>query len=893
MKCLCFYVLYLYCRKGYGKVKGMSTGQAAGDGLDLGRLNPAQRAAAEELDENILLLAPAGTGKTDTLAYRVANIILSGRAQPEEILCLTFTNKACREMRQRIEERAGAGGLRVPVKTFHGFCYDIIKTEAKRSPELFADFTIVDEVDCQSLLREISENKWPVRALQALTSLLKESQAIYREQDGRPLSRQETLERLLLEQQGRVRSLAVDDRYSFYQQLYQGWCKWGASLAGEYDERLRDMHGLDFTDLIVRAQALLSDREVRAKWARRFLYINIDEVQDTNELEYSLISHIFGESRLLLCGDYFQTIYEWRGSRPEAVLRRYQRDCHPRRIVLRTNYRSTQVLLSASFGCLAQLFPERVSALYPEGLEAVSSVQGEPIELKGAVDFNEEAQWLYYRIQRLPVEDYARVCILTRNNKYNKELSSQFRALSRQLPQEERLPFMLIEELKFFRRQEIKDALAFLRLTVNKHDAASLVRLLNRFGKGIGPATIKAIGAAEVRRTGLSLTDFLDDEAWRAGDVFAPLTEALAAGNVVVFDVESTGLDPTRDEIIQIAGIRLAPDGRVAEEFKRNIRPTCSVGGSVRVHGLTDAWLAEHGEDAEMALAEFAEFARGAVLVGHNVTYDLGITSSCLARLGLPQLDYPCYYDTLDIFCRFYPNLPDHKLESLYKFCGAAHASSHDAMDDILATADILLYALRENIVPQRKARRAYFAKWQELFRELAEEMHEFRAQAPLVRPWKLIGEIVNRAGIKDYYERHKEAQRVENLRDLYRQARDVDDITVQPLDAIARFLRYTTLSNTELDVLTKKQIPIITVHQAKGSEFDYVFLAGMQEGTFPGFQAEKNGSLDEEARLFYVAITRAKKQLFISWTQFQCGHMHHMSRFIHKIPRQYIKNSP
>ena len=871
----------------------MGTEETGRDSLDFSPLNQAQRAAVEELTENILLLAPAGTGKTDTLAYRVANIIRSSRALPEEILCLTFTNKACREMRQRIEERAGSDGLRVPVKTFHGFCYDIIKAEAKRCSELFADFTIVDEVDCQSLLREITENKWPVRALQNLTGLLKESQAIYREETGRGLSFQETLERLLQEQRERVRSLAVDDRYSFYQQLYQGWCQWGAELAEKYDERLRDMHGLDFTDLIVQAQALLADREVRAKWARRFLYINIDEVQDTSELEYSLISHIFGESRLLLCGDYFQTIYEWRGSRPEAVLRRYQQDCRPRRITLRENYRSTQVLLSASFDCLAQLFPERVSALYPDGMEAVSSVQGEPIELKGALDFSEEAQWLYYRIQRLPVEDYARVCILTRSNKYNKELSSQFRSLSRQLPPEERLPFMLIEEMKFFRRQEVKDVLAFLRLTVNKHDAASLIRLLNRFGKGIGPATIKAIGAAEVRQTGLSLTDFLDEAAWQGGDVFSQLTESLAAGNIVVFDVESTGLDPTRDEIIQIAGIRLAGDGTVAEEFKRNIRPTRSVGGSVRVHGLSDAWLKENGEDARQALAEFTEFARGAVLVGHNVTYDLSITSSCLARLGLPQLDYPCYYDTLDIFRRFYPNLPNHKLETLYKFCGAAHASSHDAMDDILATADILLYALRENIVPQTEGRRAYFAKWQELFRDLAEEMAEFRAQASLVRPWKLLGEIVNRAGVKDYYERHKEAQRVENLRDLYRQALDVDDVTVQPLDAIARFLRYTTLSNTELDILTKKpQIPIITVHQAKGSEFDYVFLAGVQEGTFPGFQAEKNGSLDEEARLFYVAITRAKKQLFISWTQSQCGYMRHMSRFIHKIPRQYIRNA-
>ena len=132
----------------------------------------------------------------------------------------------------------------------------------------------------------------------------------------------------------------------------------------------------------------------------------------------------------------------------------------------------------------------------------------------------------------------------------------------------------------------------------------------------------------------------------------------------------------------------------------------------------------------------------------------------------------------------------------------------------------------------------------------------------------------------------------MENLRDLFRQARDLDDESIRPLDAIERFLRFTTLSNTELDALTKKpQIPIITVHQAKGSEFDYVFLAGMQAGTFPGFQAEKSGKLAEEERLFYVAITRARKQLFVSWCQQRYGHYVHQSPFLATIPRQYVQN--
>jgi DNA helicase-2/ATP-dependent DNA helicase PcrA len=312
----------------------------------------------------------------------------------------------------------------------------------------------------------------------------------------------------------------------------------------------------------------------------------------------------------------------------------------------------------------------------------------------------------------------------------------------------------------------------------------------------------------------------------------------------------------------------------------------------VKVHGLTDDFLREQGEDPKKVLQDFCAFAQGAVLVGHNVSYDLRILGSELSRLDLPPLEYPLYYDTLDIFRRFYPNLPNHKLEFLGKYCQVSHPSSHDALDDILATAEILLYAVERDLRPKVEARREIMEKYQELFSEWAEKLTVIRREARRLRPWQLLGQIVLDCGMKDYYEAHKEPQRVEHLRDLFRQAKELDDEAIRPLDAIERFLRYTTLSNTELDTLTRRQqIPIITIHQAKGSEFDYVFLAGLQEGTFPGFQAEKSGRLAEESRLFYVAMTRAKKRLFLSWSQTLYGRYRHMSGFVKNIPRKYLQN--
>lgn len=183
-------------------------------------------------------------------------------------------------------------------------------------------------------------------------------------------------------------------------------------------------------------------------------------------------------------------------------------------------------------------------------------------------------------------------------------------------------------------------------------------------------------------------------------------------------------------------------------------------------------------------------------------------------------------------------------------------------------------------------------ARWQEKFDTLAAKLEAFRRSSGELRPYQLIGKIVVEMGMDLYYRERGELLRLENLRELYRRARDADDEEVRPLDALLRFLSEASLTTTDLDLRSKKvEIPIITVHQAKGTEFDYVFLAGLQEGTFPGLQAERTGRLAEEARLFYVAITRPRKRLFLSWCQHQYGHERQMSRFVRALPRQDVQN--
>lgn len=190
----------------------------------------------------------------------------------------------------------------------------------------------------------------------------------------------------------------------------------GAETLLIYDKILGEAHGLDFTDLMCRTYELFRDEEVSVRWRDTFRYINVDEMQDTSLVEYKIISKLFGNNRLLLCGDYFQTIYEWRGSRPETVQQQFIRDYKPKVIVFYENYRATRLLLNASYDYLRLLFPGEVEKIYPEAVRAASPVAGEPVLLHGGYDLREEARWIYMHIQRLGIKDWSRICVLTRNN---------------------------------------------------------------------------------------------------------------------------------------------------------------------------------------------------------------------------------------------------------------------------------------------------------------------------------------------------------------------------------------------------------------------------------------------------------------------------------------------
>lgn len=816
------------------------------------QLNAQQQRVVNDLTHHILLQAPAGTGKTRVLACRTAHILETGAADGSQILCLTFTNRACKELKNRIQDLCGEKGLAVVVKTIHSFCYSLIKEESKRTSDTYHDFLIYDDADCKELIASLPVWKnHPGGALQMLQNYLE------------------------IEKKRRV----LPSLHSFSQ--FRGeaarWLEeYGSQLLTEYEAALMDNHAVDFTDLITQAYTLLQDNGCCTRWQERFRFIAIDEMQDTSEIEYAVVSRLFGQSRLLLCGDIFQTIYEWRGSYPKEILESFSRTYQPEKITFTINYRSTQILLQAAKDCLVYLFgAPQVTKIYPQPSQPIAAETGTPVRLHESDTLSAESRWIRSQLQNLPEATRLKSCILVRTNKEAQAISTLISSQNHNLASGQQLPVTSIDQFRLFKRQECKDVLAFLRLLVNPHDNLSLHRILLRFVPRIGARTIATIESPSYRKLGLTLTDFVDPGTQANGDPYGLLLSALQAGRIVVFDVESTGTDTANDEIIQIAAIRLNAQGEAAEKFNTYLRASKSVGSSYLVHHISDEKLQQEGKDPKEALLDFLDFAKDAVIVGHNVTYDLSILYSELRRLHLEKTGIFPYYDTLDIYRRFYPNLLNHKLETLSRIFPIKHQPSHDAYDDILATAGLLGYAIKENIQPLTAARRASMAMYLPLFAPFAKKLAALHQASYLQRPKELIAQVMTNLGVKAWYQNHATAEekeheypRVENIRNLYRLANETDEASMNSRDALGEFLKLASLSNSELDSLLKKhpQIPIITVHQAKGLEFENVFLAGLCDGIFPLKWPIINDDLDEEKRLFYVAVTRAKKRLYLSW---------------------------
>lgn len=857
--------------------------------------NKKQQQVINELNQNILLSAGAGTGKTNVLSYRVANILNKNRANADEILCLTFTNKACRELKNRITSQLDfETANKITIRTIHGFAYQVITTTAKKAQTIFKEFVIFDDEDQKTLIRQTIANFPKARALdiQYIVNCIEQ-----------------------LKQERALKHIYTEDIEANYTTIYHQHLKFnktfnqqqndnltkffqfdGLNIIINYELALQQMHGLDYKDLIANAYRLFQDENICSSWRKRYKCIMIDEMQDTSSFEYTMLEKLFPANNIMLCGDEFQTIYEWRGSNPQKILTAFTKKYNPLIINFNENYRSTKLLLEMAYNTLINLFcKETILHSYAKNLLSKSSELGHKIELKQANSLANEAQWIFQNIVNLLplVKTPTQIAILVRQNNYLQNLTLHLNYLANiynQKNQETPINFIQIDNIRFFKRQEIKDVLSIMKYLINPNDYLSLQRILINLIPNIGIRTIKQISSAEYLQNGLRLSDFINANFQNPNyEPFSDLISAYLSKDIIVFDIEGTGTDIFADNIIQLSAIKIRKGKKIAE-FNRYLKSDKPVGDSEKVHHISDEYLQTHGENPKLVLQEFCQFIQDAIITGHNIRgYDMDILNQNLLKHNLKPVDFSnINFDTLDLVRRFYPNLPNHKLEFLSNHFQFETKSNHNSLDDVFATWELLHKLLEDKIIPTAKKRSELINKQKNKFIHVAQifqKLHNILNDNLLLE--NLIAQIVEEFNLVNIYKANATqdgAVRLENIRNLFRLTK-AELNSHRGTNGIKELLQYASLSNTDLDALTSShpKIPIITIHQAKGLEFDYEFLAGMNDDIFPSYFSTRNGSItEEEKRLFYVAITRAKKALFLSSSG-------RPSRLLNYIPEQFI----
>lgn len=824
-------------------------------------LSEEQKKAAETFDRNVLLLASAGTGKTFTLANKVAEGIKRG-IKPEEILLLTFTVKARDEIKDDVLSYAGETA--VNAFTVHGFCYELIKeygyktraenlisvideTDAGELQKRLADGMIAEKTDDKEKLTVLPDKQFSriVSAVKAEKDALGFS---FSSDDGYAAAIASLAEKGDFAELFSFRKYGAQiTDYNFYNLIQTR----GREYFTRYADALSSSALADFDDLLYYAKELIARGEVATD---RYKLVVLDEVQDVGTTEYSIVEKFFPSAVVMLCGDENQTIYGWRGSDPKKIIADFKAKYAPVEIRLTQNRRSTEVLRVAADGFLKNAFGG--------GVTVTTEPDGEKIEVCGCSSQEDEAKKIFSIIGNYD-GDRTDICVMTRSNRYAANLYKSLTRLNSSLPKAERIPFFTADaDHRLYKRPIVKDFTAFMRLVVNPSDVGALDRICRRFIKSVKTdlvAAIESYGAA-----GVSLGDFMRDDTYLHDDGFYSLIDAYEHGRLIVYDLETTGADTAVDEPVQISAVKFGA-GR-EEQFNVFVLPEREISaGALATHGYDEKYIETHGGiKLNEAIRRFADFSSGCVLVGHNSSaFDDVIIKRLAERENIPLSVVGCY-DTLVIAKTFFRHEKNYKLSTLCEKFGVVNDRAHDAFSDVTATKACLISVLQGYIIPATSVRKTVLASNASAFAGLHENLKRFSVETESGDAFALIKDISATYSIID--SSTPQADR-EAANDLYAAIKDIGEAP-SPINALGEILSDAALSGSKLDSMIKKskKTPIITIHQSKGCEFSTVILAGAGEDEIPSFPSKLSGNEEEEKRVFYVALTRAKKKLVITY---------------------------
>lgn len=709
--------------------------------INLSTLNPQQREAVTCTKGPLLVLAGAGSGKTRVLTHRIAYIIQHEQMQPWRILAITFTNKAAKEMRERLEMLLSETMRGMWVCTFHAMCSRILREHADVLGYT-SNFVVYDDSDSKRLVKTIMDDlnldtkKLSINALRARISAAKNAA--------------KTCDDLEREAQG---SYVMEAAAKVYREL---------------NSRLLRANAMDFDDLLLNTLTLFVQHpDVLASYQQRFLYVSVDEYQDTNGVQYALTNLLAKtHHNLMVVGDDDQSIYSWRGADITNILS-FRHDYPEAKVVkLEQNYRSTAHILHAANAVVKHNEHREEKELFTK------AGSGERVEVFQASDERDEGRWIGGEIEKLHDNgvSYQDIAVFYRTNAQSRILEDMFLRAG--------VPYSIVGGTRFFDRAEIRNVMAYLRVVVNPADDVSLLRIINTPRRGIGTTTLQRLQAyAQSLQCSL----------------FAAIKDACLRGGVVAARATSQ-LQQFVDCIEQAQ--------RMSGDFSEVIRAI------IESTHMIEALEAENTMEAQSRIENIQEFY------------------SVAAEFDLTHED------------------AQETLESLQQLRDAGVIAADELGSVDAAGAESGADTALDAAGPESGADAAL---------DTADAASGVQAPAT----------------------------------DTQAVSASQNDTQVQ----LAAFMEWLAL-RSDLDTLSGEtsSITMMTVHAAKGLEFDVVFVAGMEDGIFPhrSFDTE-DSNIEEERRLAYVAITRARKRLFLSYAttrhMFGSVQTNPKSRFLREIP--------
>lgn len=798
-----------------------------------------------------LVLAPPGTGKTELLSHRVVYALENG-TNPDDILCLTFTNRAAKSMKERIESKISSQNIFIG--NIHQFCSHFLY-----SNKIISRFTaLLDEEDSELLMREAKEKNnfsddIKLYDLLRLNSFLKQKKLNFPEE------------------------LILPFNYKFsYNNSVENICK-------TYEELKNESSLLDFDDLLILTYYNISKNDNHFK---KYSWIQVDEVQDLNPLQFEIINHISNyDAHEVFFGDYEQSIFSFMGAKLER-LHALEKECKVH--LLQKNFRSPSYLLNVYIDFAKEhLNPNWKKDPIPSEIKIKQENDLLLIETKG--DDTREANIIVNNLlPKLIKKPDKQTAILVRTN-------DQADKFSRLLSQKN-IEHFKVSGYDLFRRQVIKDIIAFLGCLENELDRVSWFRMMKIFGKVDTLKNSRNI-INSIFSLGLLPTDFLKTES-EYNNYLRGFYKYFLNERLVIFDTETTGLNTELDDIIQIAAIEIIK-GKIGKSFEVFIKTEKSLENSIKIHKISNEFLSKNGLQPKEALKKFNDFIDGAVLVAHNLDFDLNILISNFNRNKVDSniKSSVLKYDSIELTRRLFPRLSNYNLEYLIEEFNLEGENTHNALDDVKATADLVIHLVNNFIESKLNQQNEFINKNKSVLNKFSKNLRTlwqlYDNNSELETSFKeIIDKFINHS--KDTVDYHIDDEEEKYLFKLLKHM-EIKCGRKNFKQLIRHISDYKNYNEADL-VLGDEKIIISTIHKAKGMEFENVIIPACVKDVYPNWNSKTDEEKEEDARTLYVALTRAKKRLIItthSYFTSKYGNMYprEKSYFLKAIEKHFNKN--